>query len=678
MAKDTVIPLDENGVNEHSTLTIPEKNHPKPEDSSKPKIPDGGWGWMVVLSSLIISLIQDGISFSFGTLFPNLIDEFEASKSSTSWIGSLFLAVPLLTGPLMSALVDKYGCRAMTILGGLVSASGFLLSYFATNIVIMYITFGVISGMGLGLTYITAVVSIAFWFDKRRNLAVGLGAAGTGIGTFVYAPFTTWLLQEFGWRWTVVLLSGTLLNMCVCGTLMRDPDWIIEQNKQNSKLSSKTSSLSNISAPVQKMDLEAIRDLLKNGKGAEYVLHTLQTSVEREGQNSEHHQSALNLPTFVKQNERVPAEVLEHLQENKKLYRIILQNYPSLVHCRSTSENGLNKLVENAVVSRVPVTVSLKVKKTEKAKILTQQNSLPENPAAEPLMGKARVKSPEKVDTTPWLIKQFSGTTPHQNYFKNMRFPRHSLIHRGAVLNKNKYRLRASSCPNIYRVSMTTLTKDDDEPWYSGLIKFVSLFDEFHYLLMSASTVLLFAWFMTPYFYLVDHMTASGYEEHEASLVLSAIGVANTLGMIFFGWAGDQTWTNVTKTYGVCMILCGACCSAIFLATANYTLLNIFAVLYGVFLASSFSFTPIVLVELLPLETFTKAYGLQLMCQGIGHLGGPPFAALLADLTGTWSYSFHLAGVWIVISGLLMLIIPYTKNRKLIGTGPVEKELANE
>jgi MCP family monocarboxylic acid transporter-like MFS transporter 14 len=162
------------------------------------------------------------------------------------------------------------------------------------------------------------VVSIAFWFDKRRNLAVGLGAAGTGIGTFVYAPFTTWLLQEFGWRWTVVLLSGTLLNMCVCGTLMRDPDWIIEQNKQNSKLSSKTSSLSNISAPVQKMDLEAIRDLLKNGKGAEYVLHTLQTSVEREGQNSEHHQSALNLPTFVKQNERVncPVQKLPHTKHD--------------------------------------------------------------------------------------------------------------------------------------------------------------------------------------------------------------------------------------------------------------------------------------------------------------------------------------------------------------------------
>ncbi|EFA08671.2 monocarboxylate transporter 13 [Tribolium castaneum] len=659
MTTDTVIPLDE--VSESSTLT---GKHPP-----KPKIPDGGWGWMVVLSSLIMSLIQDGISFSFGILYTEFVEEFEASKSTTSWIGSLFLSVPLLTGPIMSALVDKYGCRAMTILGGLVSATGFILSYFATNVITMYVTFGVISGMGLGLTYITAVVSIAFWFDKKRNLAVGLGACGTGIGTFVYAPFTTMLIFEYGWRWTVILLAGTLLNLCVCGALMRDPDWIIEQNKENSKLSSKSSSLSNISHESKKIDLEEIRELLKNGKDAEYILQTLATSIDREdkGQKVEHHQSVLNLPTFIRQNEKVPAEVLEQLQENKKLYRIIVQNYPSLLHCRSTSEKGLNKMEE--AITRIPVTFSLKVKKSDR-KAVTHQFSLPENPLA--------VEKKVKKAETPWLVKQFSTTTTHPNYFKNMRFPRHSLIHRGAILNKNKYKLRASSCPNIYRVSMTTLVKDDDEPWYSGLVKFVNLFDEFHYLLMSVSTVILFAWFMTPYFYLVDHMEASGYTKDEASYVLSGIGVANTIGMVVLGWAGDQSWTNVSKTYGVCLILCGACCSALYFYTANYIMVHIFGALYGIFLASSFSFTPILLVELLPLETFTKAYGLQLMCQGIGHLGGPPFAALLADITNSWSYAFHLSGVMIVLSGILILVIPYTKNRKIFGSGLVEKELANE
>lgn len=364
---EVAIPVDEDDehVNENTFLSGQKVN------SDKPKIPDGGWGWMIVMSSLVMSLIQDGISFSFGVLFVEFTEEFKASKSSASWIGCLFVSVPLLTGPIMSALVDKYGCRTMTMLGGLVSATGFILSYFAQSIVVMYLTFGIISGLGLGLTYITAVVSIAFWFDKKRNLAVGLGACGTGVGTILYAPFTNYLVSEFGWRWSVILLAGTLLNLCVCGAVMRDPDWIIEQNKQ---LSSKSSSMSHISTSSEKqISLDQVRDLLKSGKDAEYILQTLATTVghDEEGTKNELHSSALNLPTFIKQNEKVPVEVLEQLQENKKLYRVILHNYPSLLQCRSTSEKGLNKIAgDSSLLPRVPITFSLKLKKEEKARPL--------------------------------------------------------------------------------------------------------------------------------------------------------------------------------------------------------------------------------------------------------------------------------------------------------------------
>lgn len=58
------------------------------------------------------------------------------------------------------------------------------------------------------------------------------------------------------------------------------------------------------------------------------------------------------------------------------------------------------------------------------------------------------------------------------------------------------------------------------------------LFDELHYTLISLSTVILFAWFMTPYFYLVDHMISIGYAEEKGALVLSIIGIANTIGMV--------------------------------------------------------------------------------------------------------------------------------------------------
>lgn len=201
------------------------------DDGDKPHIPDGGWGWVVVLASVILSMIMDGISFSFGILFPELVTEFKASKSDTSWIGSLFMAVPLLSGPIMSAFVDKYGCRPMTIVGGLISAAGFIISSRVNSLVFMYLTFGILSGLGLGLCYVTAVVSVAFWFDKRRTLAVGLAASGTGIGTFAFAPLTDMLLEEYGWRYTTLILGGIFLNCCVCGMLLRDPEWITQQNK---------------------------------------------------------------------------------------------------------------------------------------------------------------------------------------------------------------------------------------------------------------------------------------------------------------------------------------------------------------------------------------------------------------------------------------------------------------
>lgn len=72
----------------------------------------------------------------------------------------------------------------------------------------------------------------------------------------------------------------------------------------------------------------------------------------------------------------MPIEVLEQLASNKKLYNIILENYPSLLLCRSTSDKDVNKLDENASqIERVPVTFSMKLKKEEKPKMLVHQVS---------------------------------------------------------------------------------------------------------------------------------------------------------------------------------------------------------------------------------------------------------------------------------------------------------------
>lgn len=199
------------------------------EDSQYSEAPDGGWGWVVVFASFMINLIADGITFSFGVIFVEFLNYFEESKGKTAWIGSLFMAMPLLSGPIASFLTDRYGCRKVTIVGSILAALGFVLSSVAQSMEVLFLTFGILSGFGLSLCYVAAVVIVAYYFDKRRSFATGLSVCGSGIGTFIFAPLIQILLDEYGWRGTTLILAGIFLNMCVCGMLMKDLEWTKER-----------------------------------------------------------------------------------------------------------------------------------------------------------------------------------------------------------------------------------------------------------------------------------------------------------------------------------------------------------------------------------------------------------------------------------------------------------------
>lgn len=72
---------------------------------------------------------------------------------------------------------------------------------------------------------------------------------------------------------------------------------------------------------------------------------------------------------------------------------------------------------------------------------------------------------------------------------------------------------------------------DDILELFKSMVDF-SLFLELHFLLLSISTMLLFTWFIVPYFYLADHMTNHNYSESQISFVLSNIGITNFIGMV--------------------------------------------------------------------------------------------------------------------------------------------------
>lgn len=142
-------------------------------DAAETESLDGGWGWAVVAASFTAHVIADGFGFSFGVLFTELLVVFGETKSRTAWIGSLFVSVPAICGPVAGALTTRFGCRWTTIVGAVIASVGCFASAFTNNIGQLCFTFGIVAGFGLALVYVPAVIVVAFYFEKNRAFATG-------------------------------------------------------------------------------------------------------------------------------------------------------------------------------------------------------------------------------------------------------------------------------------------------------------------------------------------------------------------------------------------------------------------------------------------------------------------------------------------------------------------------
>lgn len=81
--------------------------------------------------------------------------------------------------------------------------------------------FGVFAGLGFGMIYLPAIVSVTCYFEKYRSLATGIAVCGSGLGTFIFAPLVEFLVSNYGWQTTVGVISGLVFLCTLFGILFR-------------------------------------------------------------------------------------------------------------------------------------------------------------------------------------------------------------------------------------------------------------------------------------------------------------------------------------------------------------------------------------------------------------------------------------------------------------------------
>ncbi|XP_029310355.1 monocarboxylate transporter 13 isoform X2 [Cottoperca gobio] len=183
--------------------------------------PDGGWGWVLVAALFVSTSLVFGLMRSLGIFFVEFVQYFDESAQAISWISSTGLAAQQFFSPLGAALCNAYDARLVVMTGGCLAGLGLILASQATCLIHLYLTMGLISGLGWGLVFTPMVATVMANFTRRRTLALGLGFSSIGLSSFAFNPLFQLLVEMYAWRGALLILGGLSLNIVPCGALIR-------------------------------------------------------------------------------------------------------------------------------------------------------------------------------------------------------------------------------------------------------------------------------------------------------------------------------------------------------------------------------------------------------------------------------------------------------------------------
>ncbi|HQL59098.1 MAG TPA: OFA family MFS transporter [Methanoculleus sp.] len=182
----------------------------------------GRWG--LIALGLLINLCLGSI-YSWSVFVAPLAAHFTATLGREVAAGevllpfSVFLAFFAIAMPLAGKYIERYGPRKVTVAGGLLTGLGWLLASTATSVEALYVVYGVIGGLGVGIAYGAPVAVAARWFPDRRGLAVGLTLLGFGVSAFVTANAAGALIAAYGVMTTFAIFGVVLAAVLVVAAL---------------------------------------------------------------------------------------------------------------------------------------------------------------------------------------------------------------------------------------------------------------------------------------------------------------------------------------------------------------------------------------------------------------------------------------------------------------------------
>ena len=179
--------------------------------------------WRIAVAGVLLQMALGSV-YAWSVFRTPLAMQFGWSISQITFtftITILALSCAAFAGGLW---LNRSGPRVVAVTGGVLYGLGVMLASFTERIEWLYVTYGLLGGIGLGLGYIVPVTVLVKWFPDRRGLVTGIAVGGFGAGALVTAPIATALIERVGVLSTFAWLGlAYLLAAPLAGWFMRNP-----------------------------------------------------------------------------------------------------------------------------------------------------------------------------------------------------------------------------------------------------------------------------------------------------------------------------------------------------------------------------------------------------------------------------------------------------------------------
>ncbi|XP_021205733.2 monocarboxylate transporter 12 [Bombyx mandarina] len=555
--------------------------------------PDGGYGWVVVFGAFMVQFWVAGLFKSYGVLYVEIMETFpDSSASVASWIPAALSTLCLALAPLSSALCEKYSCRLVVFIGGLFCASGLALSFFSTGLLHLLLSFGVMTGIGGGLSTTPGIVIVSQYFDKHRALANGICVSGTAAGSFVFPMLIEKLVDVYGLHGTVLLLGGGMLHVCVAATLYRPPP--VAGCGERTPATTTTTEHSTL--------LNDINDGGKIEPLKDNCLHSLF-----------HHnpELALNQKNVLLQEETKRMNLMTEIM-HPNLIQVVRQSQLS----DSEDSEGMDVL---GVVGLPREVVRLRLR---------------------PIRSSSILHSVEDLSTDSTCV-----------YKASRRKLSRSLYIRPPVTSRLT---QSKLADQVIRKEVEIKSEEPEKKPSKGCVEKisryldVSLLKSWRFGLLCTSVALMSCGSPYALYYLPAYTVAIGHTKAAAGRLVAISAVLDLCGRLGLGWLCDLHLFCRRKAYIISIFVAGAAVLTLPSLTSWWSL-AIVSGAYGLCLGCWFLLVPVLLADAFGTARIASSYGLVRMFQSVAAVSVPPTAGYIRDLTGGFSWCFYGMGSCMVL-----------------------------